>query len=71
MLSLPTITTVTTVTPIRSEAELTQAHLRLDELLAANAFDSPDEDVRNGVEVLTALVYYYEQRTKYPNEFAA
>ena len=68
MLSLQTITTVT---PIRSEAELTQAHLRLDELLAANAFDSPDEDARNEVEVLTALIYYYEQRTKQPGEFAA
>lgn len=53
MLSLQTITTVT---PIRSEAELAQAHLRLDELLAANAFDSPDEDLRNEAEVLTALI---------------
>lgn len=67
MLSLQTITTVT---PIRSDAELAQAHLRLDELLAANAFDSPNEDVRDEVEVLTALVYYYEQRTKRPGEFA-
>ena len=67
MLSLQTITTVT---PIRSDAELSQAHLRLDELLAANAFDSPDEDVRNEVEVLTALIHYYEQRTKRPGEFA-
>ncbi len=66
MLSLQTITTVT---PIRSDAELAQAHLRLDGLLATNAFDSPDEDVRNEVEVLTALIHYYEQRTKRPGEF--
>lgn len=68
MLSLQTITTVT---PIRSDAELTLAHRRLDELLTANAFDSPDEDVRNEAEVLTALIYYYEQRTKRPGEFDA
>ena len=55
---------------IRSDAELAQAHLRLDALLAANAFDSPEQDVRNEVEVLTALIYYYEQRTKRPGEFA-
>lgn len=61
MLSLQTITTVT---PIRSDAELAQAHLRLDELLVANAFHSPEGDVRNEVEVLTALIHYYEQRTK-------
>jgi antitoxin component HigA of HigAB toxin-antitoxin module len=61
--------TITTVAPIRSEAELAQAHLRLDELLAANAFDSPIQDVRDEVEVLTALIHYYEQRTKKPGEF--
>lgn len=66
MLSLQTITTIT---PIRSAAELAQAHLRLDQLLALSAFDSPDEDLRNEVEVLTALIYYYEQRTKSPDEF--
>ena len=66
-----TLQTVTTVKPIRSEAELVRAHLRLDELLAINAFDSPDEDIRNEVEVLAALVYYYEQRTKSPGDFDA
>lgn len=66
MLSLQTITTVT---PIRTDAELVQAHLRLDELLAANAFESPDLDLRIEVEVLTALIFYYEQRTKRPDEF--
>ena len=68
MLSLQTITTVT---PIRSAAELAQAHLRLDELIAANAYDSPDADVRDEFEVLTALIYYYEQRTKVSGEFDA
>ena len=57
-----------TVTPIRSDAELIQAHLRLDELLAANAYDSLDADVRDEFEVLTALIYYYEQRTNKPGE---
>ena len=63
--------TITTVSPIRSDAELAQAHIRLDELLAANAFDSPIQDVRDEVEVLTALIHYYEQRTKKPGEFEA
>ena len=63
--------TITTVSPIRSDAELAQAHLRLDELLAANAFDSPIQDVRDEVEVLTALIYYYEQRTRQPGEFSS
>ena len=61
--------TVTTVVPIRSDAELVQAHLRLDELIAANAYDSLIQDVRDEFEVLTALIYYYEQRTKKPGEF--
>lgn len=61
--------TITTVSPIRSDAELAQAHLRLDELLAANAFNSPNQDARDEVEVLTALIYYYEQRTRKPREF--
>ena len=63
--------TITTVSPIRSDAELAQAHLRLDELLAMDAFNSPIQDVRDDVEVLTALIYYYEQRTRKPGEFAA
>ncbi|MDQ2794113.1 MAG: hypothetical protein M3Y12_08910 [Bacteroidota bacterium] len=63
--------TITTVAPIRTDAELAQAHLRLDELLAANAFDSPIQDMRDEVEVLTALIYYYEQRTRNPKEFEA
>jgi hypothetical protein len=61
--------TITTVSPIRSDAELAQAHLRLDELIAANAYDSPIKDVRDEFEVLTALIYYYEQRTRRPGEF--
>ena len=63
--------TITTVSPIRTDAELAQAHLRLDELLAANAFDSPIQDMRDEVEVLTALIHYYEQRTMKPGEFEA
>ena len=63
--------TITTVSPIRSDAELAQAHLRLDELLDANAFDSPIQNVRDEVEVLTALIYYHEQRTRNPKEFEA
>ncbi|MBD2721549.1 hypothetical protein [Hymenobacter armeniacus] len=63
------IQTITTVSPIHSDAELAQAHRRLDELLAANAFDSPIQDVRDEVEVLAALIYYYEQRTRNPKEF--
>lgn len=63
--------TITTVSPIRSNAELVQAHLRLDELIAANAYDSSIQDVRDEFEVLTALIYYYEQRTMKPGEFDA
>lgn len=61
--------TITTVSPIRSDEELAQAHLRLNELLVAQAYDSPSQDVRDEFEVLTALVYYYEQRTIYPQLF--
>ena len=61
--------TITTVSPIRTDVELAQAHLRLDELLAVNAFDSPIQDVRDEVEVLTALIHYYEQRTRNSKEF--
>ena len=61
--------TITTVSPIHTDVELAQAHLRLDELLAVNAFDSPIQDVRDEVEVLTALIHYYEQRTRNPKEF--
>ena len=68
MLALQTITTVST---IRSDAELVQAHHRLDELLAANAYNSPIQDVRDEFEVLTALIFYYEQRTRKPGEFDA
>ncbi|GAB3738109.1 hypothetical protein GCM10027594_18690 [Hymenobacter agri] len=63
------IQTITTVSPIRTDAELAQAHLRLDELIAVNAYDSPIQDVRDEFEVLTALIYYYEQRTRRPGEF--
>jgi hypothetical protein len=48
-----------------------QPHLRLDELIAANAYDSPIRDVRDEFEVLTALIYYYEQRTRKAKEFDA
>lgn len=61
--------TITTVSPIRTDTELAQAHLRLDELIAANAYDSPIQDARDEFEVLTALIYYYEQRTRKPKEF--
>ena len=61
--------TITTVSPIRTDAELAQTHLRLDELIASNAYDSPIQDVRDEFEVLTALIYYYEQRTRKPKEF--
>ncbi|MGY3089885.1 hypothetical protein ACVWYF_002933 [Hymenobacter sp. UYAg731] len=61
--------TITTVSPIRTDAELAQAHLRLDELIAANAYDSPIQDVRDEFEVLTALIYYYEQHTRRAGEF--
>jgi hypothetical protein len=63
--------TITTVSPIRTDAELAQAHLRLDELIAANAYDSPIQDVQDEFEVLTALIYYYEQRTRRAGEFAS
>lgn len=62
---------ITTVSPIRTDAELAQAHLRLDELLAVNAYESPVQDVRDEFEVLTALIYYYEQRTMKPGELDA
>ena len=55
---------------IRSDADLAQAQRRLDELLAANAYDSVDENLRDEFEVLTALIYYYEQRTADPREFS-
>ncbi|MDB5267970.1 MAG: hypothetical protein JWP58_1010 [Hymenobacter sp.] len=61
--------TITTVSPIRTDAELAQAHLRLDELIAASAYDSLIQDVRDEFEVLTALIYYYEQRTRKSKEF--
>ena len=56
--------------PIRSDAELNQVHLRLGELIAGQAYSSPNQDVRNEFEVLTALIYYYEQRTRKPGKFA-
>jgi antitoxin component HigA of HigAB toxin-antitoxin module len=63
--------TITTVSPIRSDAELAQAHARLDELILTQAYNSPNQELRDEFEVLTALIYYYEQRTSNPNEFAA
>jgi hypothetical protein len=56
--------------PIRSDEDLTQAHWRLDELIVAQAYDSPSRDVRDEFEALTALIYYYEQRTRKAGEFA-
>ncbi len=61
--------TITTVSPIRSNEELVQAHLRLDELIAVQAYASPSQDLRDEFEVLTALIFYYEQRTRKPGEF--
>lgn len=58
------------ITPIRSDADLAQAQQRLDELVAVNAFDSTDADVRDEFEMLTALIHYYEQRTVEPGEFS-
>jgi hypothetical protein len=55
---------------IHSGEELTQAHLRLDELIAAQSYDSPSQDLRDEFEALTALIYYYEQRTRKAGEFA-
>ncbi|UYZ61568.1 hypothetical protein [Hymenobacter weizhouensis] len=68
MLSLQTITTVS---PIRSDEELAQAHQRLDELIASQAYSSSSQEVRDEFEVLTALIFYYEQRTKRAGEFDA
>lgn len=65
-----TLQTITTVAPIRTDAELAQAQQRLDELLAENAYDSPSQDMRDEFEVLTALVYYYEQRTEDPQAWS-
>ena len=65
-----TLQTITTVSPIRTDAELAHAQHRLDELLAANAYDSPDEHLRDEFEVLTALIYYYEQRTDNPQNWS-
>lgn len=62
--------TITTVSPIHSNEELTQAHLRLDELIAVQAYDSLNQGLRDEFEVLTALIYYYEQRTRKQDEFA-
>ena len=62
--------TITTVSPIRSDAELAQAQQRLDELLAADAYSSPDEHLRDEFEVLTALIFYYEQRTETPQDWS-
>lgn len=61
--------TITTVSPIRSNEELAQAHLRLDELIAVQAYDSPSQDLRDEFEVLTALIFYYEQRMRKPGDF--
>lgn len=62
--------TITTVSPIRSDAELEQAQRRLDELLAADAYHSADGHARDEFEVLTALIFYYEQRTADPREWS-
>lgn len=62
--------TITTVSPIRTEADFDQAQQRLSELLAANAWQSPDENVRDEFEVLTALIHYYEERTTPPQTWS-
>ena len=60
------------VSPICSDADLTQAQRRLDELLAVNAYESEltDENLRDEFELLTAVIYYYEQRSAEPGEFS-
>lgn len=59
-----------TISLIRSDADLAQVQRRLDKLLAANAYNSLDADVHDEFEVLTALIYYYEQRTAEPRELS-
>lgn len=61
---------IPTVLPIRSDEGLVQAHLRLDGLLTAQAYNLPSQDVRDEFEVLTALIYYYEQQIIYPQLFS-
>lgn len=65
-----TLQTITTVSPVRSDEELAKAQQRLNELLALNAYDSADEHLRDEFEVLTALIYYYEQRTANPQDWS-
>ena len=67
---MPALQTIATISPIRSDAELAQAQQRLDELLAADAYNSPDKHVRDEFEVLTALIFYYEQRTENPQDWS-
>jgi hypothetical protein len=38
-------------------------------LIAGQACNSSSQDVRDEFEVLTALIYYYEQRTRKAGEF--
>ena len=65
-----TLQTITTISPIRSEEDLVQAQHRLDELLALDAYAAKDEHLRDEVEVLTALIHYYEQRTIDPQQWS-
>lgn len=60
---MPAIHTTTAFFPIRTDAELEFAHQRLDELLAADDQATSDEGLQDEIEVLTALIFYYEQRT--------
>lgn len=67
---MPALQTITAISPIRSDVELAKAQRRLDELLAADAYNSPDEHLRDESEVLTAVIYYYEQRTDNPQDWS-
>lgn len=64
------VQTITTVSPIRSDEDLTQAQQRLDELFAVNAPHSPDAQIRDEFEVLTALIYYYEAHAIAPQTWS-
>ena len=65
-----TLQTITTITPIRSDEDLAHAQQRLDELIALDAYHSPDARTRDEFEVLTALIYYYEQISTDPQTWS-
>ena len=65
-----TIQTITTISPIRSDEDLVHAQQRLDELIALDAYHSPDAQTRDEFEVLTALIHYYEQTSTDPQTWS-